>query len=291
MRWQMRTPLIGLQPSIYRINLMRNKTLLIGIDGLLLDRGLASGRAPFLSHMKMNGFFTNMRIDSITISGPSWSTLLTGAHNHEHQVKDNDFLGHQLHRYPDFLTQASEIDSSLTTFAAGGWLPLLDPNSAAPIIRPRVTDQSAGKHHIFFRDGDSYGYEIIDAEVAQVALQHIADHGPDLNFVYFSQVDEFGHKFGSLNPPYFQALARVDRLVAQLHGAIEFRVNAHREKWLVVITTDHGHLDEGGHGGDTDQERSSFVIAHGIGRSNPNWPATIYQHELASLLIDSVAAR
>lgn len=31
------------------------------------------------------------------------------------------------------------------------------------------------------------------------------------------------------------------------------------------MVTDHGHLDEGGHGGDTDEERTAWMVASGAG--------------------------
>jgi len=52
-----------------------------------------------------------------------------------------------------------------------------------------------------------------------------------------------------------------------------------------VMVTDHGHRDEGGHGGDSEQERASFVIAHGIGRDNPQWNLDIEPHHLTDLLL------
>jgi predicted AlkP superfamily pyrophosphatase or phosphodiesterase len=110
-----------------------------------------------------------------------------------------------------------------------------------------------------------------------------------LNFVYFSQVDEFGHKYGALDHPYFDALGRVDQLVKNLHEVIEKRVKNFGEEWLIVITTDHGHLDEGGHGGDSDQERSSFLIAYGLGRENPHWVTPIAQHRISQIILQSMS--
>ena len=33
----------------------------------------------------------------------------------------------------------------------------------------------------------------------------------------------------------------------------------------MLVTTDHGHVDEGGHGGTSEQERTVFVIANRLG--------------------------
>ena len=57
----------------------------------------------------------------------------------------------------------------------------------------------------------------------------------------------------------------------------------------MVLTTDHGHVDEGGHGSDSPQERASFVISLGIGRDNPNWPNVFAPERLTPLLLDERA--
>ena len=64
------------------------KVLLVGIDGLILNRALTSGRAPTLKNLSENGFFVETVIDLPTISGPSWSTLLTGKRLDVHKVID-----------------------------------------------------------------------------------------------------------------------------------------------------------------------------------------------------------
>ena len=98
-------------------------------------------------------------------------------------------------------------------------------------------------------------------------------------------IDEAGHSYGILGDEYLTAIERVDAHLDRLHSAIEKRAEAHGEKWLLVMVTDHGHRDEGGHGGDSEQERASFVIAHGIGRNNPDWKSDIEPHHLTDLLL------
>jgi predicted AlkP superfamily pyrophosphatase or phosphodiesterase len=88
-----------------------------------------------------------------------------------------------------------------------------------------------------------------------------------------------------LGDEYLSAIERVDAHLTRLHEVIEKRVQEHGEKWLLVMVTDHGHRDEGGHGGDSEQERASFVIAHGIGRNNPQWSLDIEPHHLTDLLL------
>ena len=124
----------------------------------------------------------------------------------------------------------------------------------------------------------------VDQEVFEDSIRTIRETGPDISFVYFCGVDEAGHKHGSLESPYFDAVERIDSYLKELHKA----VIARDEEWLLIVVTDHGHRDEGGHGGDSAQERASFVIAHGVNREHPNWPVNMQPHELAGLILELV---
>jgi len=263
----------------------KTKILLIGIDGLVLNTALGSGRAPKLQQLKRKAFFTEFEVDAPTYSGPGWSTLLTGSTHAEHAVVDNRFIGHQLLHRPDLLSRAFYQDQTTTTFAAAGWPPLVDPSGLGPVIHQRREQQLAYKHRVVVRDGETHGYHSVDAEIAQASIYAIDKAGPDVSFVYFCGADEAAHVHGILGEPYLEAISRIDAFLAQLKGAIDNRVAQFGEKWLLVITTDHGHVDEGGHGGDSAQEKGSFVIALGVGRPSPEWPMDMLAHQMVDLLL------
>ena len=256
---------------------MKTRVLLVGIDGLLLHRAIDSGRAPHLKYLRDSSFFVDMLVDMPTVSGPSWSTLLTGKRQEVHKVVDNYFKDHNLKAAPDFLSKARNINNSLTTYAAAGWPPLIDVNDVGPVI-------ADNGHLRFHNDGEKLGYLQVDKEVFDHAINTLQEIGPDVSFIYFCGVDEAGHRHGSINPPYFDAVERIDRYLKELHDAILAR----EEEWLLVVVTDHGHRDEGGHGGDSLQERASFVIAHGVNREHPDWPKDLQPHHLADLILELV---
>ena len=268
---------------------MKTKILMVGIDGLILDKAIDSGRAPTLTSLKETGHFTELTMSAPTLSGPGWSTLLTGSTHSEHAVRDNWFSGHNLLIRPDLLSRAFYQDQSTTTFAAAGWPPLVDPAGVGPVIHERREQARAGQHRVISRDGETYGYQKIDAEIATAALFALEKFGPDVSFIYFCDADEAGHAHGVLGSEYLDAIERVDQHLTRLSRAIDLRAKNFNEAWLLVLTTDHGHLDEGGHGGDTPQELASFVIGLGVGRENPKWPRDFAPHELLSLLLDERA--
>ena len=168
----------------------QTKILLIGIDGLMLQRAIDSGRAKTLARLRSDSFFSDMVVDLPTVSGPSWTTLLTGTTQEVHGVVDNDFRDHRLDSAPDLLSLAGGKFPELTTFAAAGWPPLIDPSDVGPVIATRVSDQHAGRHSIFVRDGETNGYETVDVEVAHQTVKTIHESGPDLSFVYFCGDDD-----------------------------------------------------------------------------------------------------
>ena len=236
-----------------------------------------SGRASHLKFLRDASFFVDTVVEMPTVSGPSWSTLLTGKQQDSHKVTGNDFKNHNLKQTPDLLTQALLKNNSLKTYAAAGWPPLIDPNGVGPVI--------ADVGHLrFYNDGETHGYLQVDKEVFNNALETITGIGPDLSFVYFCSVDEAGHKYGSIEPPYFDAVERIDGYLKLLYEALITR----EEPWVLVVVTDHGHRDEGGHGGDSAQERASFVIAHGINREHPDWPTNLQPQNLAGLILELI---
>ena len=265
--------------------LMKTKILLIGIDGLILRLALESGQAPTIAALKNAGHFAEMTMPVPTLSGPCWSTLLTGSTIVQHAVLDNRFSGHNLLIRPDLLSRAFYADQSTTTFAAAGWPPLVDPSGIGPVIHERREQQRAGQHRVISRDGETYGYRRIDAEIADVADYAVTKAGPDVSFVYFCDADDAGHTNGVLGNHYVEAISRVDAHISRLQAAVDKRVKAHAERWLLVLTTDHGHIDEGGHGSDSPQERASFVIGVGIGRANPDWPNSFAPENLVDFLL------
>jgi predicted AlkP superfamily pyrophosphatase or phosphodiesterase len=261
---------------------VKSKILLIGIDGLNL--AMAIEASPTITALKSSGYFTVLTMPAPTFSGPGWSTLLTGSTHEEHGVSDNSFIGHKLFHRPDLLSRAFYNDQSTTTFAAAGWPPLVDPAGHGPVIHERREQQLAFLHRVIARDGETYGYNVIDAEVHEAAMYAIQNHGPDVSFVYFCGVDEAGHIFDSVGPEYKAAITKIDAYVASMIAAVEARASTD-EPWLVVVTTDHGHLDIGGHGGDSPEERASFVIAKGFSRPDPQWPFSFEPNELTPLLL------
>jgi hypothetical protein len=81
----------------------------------------------------------------------------------------------------------------------------------------------------------------------------------DVNVFHPLYVDENAHHHGAASPDYAAAVDRADREIAGLLARLDLAQD------LVVLTADHGHRDQGGHGGAQDEVRNVLVCFAGRG--------------------------
>ncbi|MFD8984705.1 alkaline phosphatase family protein [Streptomyces sp. NPDC059564] len=252
---------LGAHTAVAAPTATTDKVLVIGIDGTVLDR-VKAANAPNLKGLMAQGLTARSTLYAspmaATSSGPGWSTIATGVWPDKHGVKDNSFTGKNYAAYPDFLTRIENAKPTLNTYAAADWEPITSTDAGGPIFSPKVDKRLSLK-------GDRDGYGSEDPKIAAAASAELQGQNPDAAFVYFGQVDGAGHSYGAASQQYLDAIARVDVMVGQLLTAVQNRPTYAQENWKVLVTTDHGHTDAGGHGGSTIQERGTFVIAKGAG--------------------------
>ena len=89
------------------------KVLVIGIDGARQD-ALQLANTPNLDALMQNAFFTfdSWHLD-ITVSGPSWSSIMTGVYHQKHGVTNNSYSGSDYWNYPYFPKRAKEFKPNL----------------------------------------------------------------------------------------------------------------------------------------------------------------------------------
>lgn len=262
------------------------RVLIIGLDGTRWDIVAEDGVGRHLQRLAAEGSWHFMRMEVPTISAPGWASILTGATHAEHGLRDNLCVGGRTWHYPDVLSRAFYQDQSTRTFAAAAWPVLVDPAGLGPIIHPRMEQQYAGLHRVIVRDGETYGYRTTDAEVVAITAKALTFGAFDMGFVYCCDVDDAGHIHGLHGSEYRDAVRRVDTHVGHLVDIVRARAADHGESWLVVITTDHGHVDDGGHGGDSDRERESWVVCWSPSGSVPGWASELRPTDLAGLILD-----
>lgn len=230
------------------------RVLLIGIDGVRTDI-LNRLDLPHLDRLRVEGGLREMTIDEddVSISGPMWSTILTGKSRSAHGVENNADV--PATRVPDVFTQLVDQEALAMPVALASWPPLTSRAGCGPIINP----QKVRCYTEPLVREDITEYQVGDEKVMHAAVRYLGVPQVDGAFVYFGLVDEVGHAYG-VGDEYEQALQQVDRQIGEVLRALERR--ADRERWLVLVTTDHGQTESGTHGGTSPAESSVWVISN-----------------------------
>lgn len=240
------------------------KVLLIGMDGTRFD-ALRAAKAPNLDRLIKHGalaqpirIFPDRYREADTVSGPGWSSILTGVWADKHGVLDNDFKTPHYDKFPHFFALLKQVQPDAYTGSLADWEPIYKLiTSAADMNTPFPIDDKLKA---------PAGYVTADAEIAKAAVKLLANDKLTAAFVYFGQIDETGHVdgFHPSVPTYIAAIERVDAYIGELLAALESRPNYADEDWLVLVTADHGGQGTGHGGGHNDPDVAcSFLIVSG----------------------------
>jgi len=215
-------PVVNLAPGDPTQPLTQSLVLVI-VDGLRYDTSL---EMPNLQSLRRRGAHAQVVVPLPSVSQPSWITLLSGA--------PPEFNGtplfspsHEAHPIVvDHLLRRARVmrrTTALVGFTA--WRNLIPPAALDDTI---------------YAEGET---PADDARLVDAAVGLLKTHYPDVLLVHLSQVDAAGHAFGGASDRYYRAALRVDEMIRRLANAADLRISA------FAIVSDHGHLDQGGHGG------------------------------------------
>ncbi|MBB5871390.1 putative AlkP superfamily pyrophosphatase or phosphodiesterase [Allocatelliglobosispora scoriae] len=229
--------------------------VVFGVDGVRWDT-LHEVATPTFDAIAAAGFLSRFEVsaEAPTLSGPTWSTIATGVWPSAHGVRDNHFVGHRLADHPDFLTLVSRAGHR--TYAAAAWPPLVTIVDNGPVFRAPT--------RLSYADGDAYGWGAADQLLADDAAAALGAGDFAAAFVYLGNPDETAHDEGT-GEPYRAAIEAADRQVGEVLAAIRARPTYAAEQWTVIVVTDHGHRDGGGHGERSEWERTAWIAASGPG--------------------------
>ncbi|MCH8274911.1 MAG: alkaline phosphatase family protein [Armatimonadetes bacterium] len=225
---------------------VRNKVLVIGIDGLRPD-AMRAANTPNLNALIANGAYSDKAQGGrFTVSGPGWSNLLTGVWEQKHGVTDNSFNGRNYGQYPDFFTRLERFRPELQTESLVSWVPIND------LIVSRADYE-------FTHDYEDNG----DVRVVEAAADRLRNHDPDAIFVYFADVDVAGHTYG-FHPSvseYVAEIEQVDAQIGEILTALKSRQAYAKENWMILVSSDHGGIGTGHGGGLPEQRTIPFIVS------------------------------
>ena len=255
------------------------RVLILGLDGTRSEL-LEIAAMPNVSRLRATGVTD---LDAVTgdvsLSGPGWSSMLTGVWCDKHNVVDNDasWENSQFNLYPHFLTRVEQIRPELKTVSVSHWEPINEE-----ILCAFERADNCGRV-------DTIISKSTDAGVRDEVVDILNFGNPDVVFVQFDDIDHAGHgtapymttaggfcprNSGSMdgactaagmNSEYLRAGRVTDGYIGDILTALYRRPNYKAENWIVILSPDHGGAGtaQNQHGFNTAQERRTFFIISG----------------------------
>lgn len=240
--------------------------LLIGTDGTNLDKVLQYAYdqpdSGFRAVMQQGVTGATTLVGHTTISGPSWTTILTGVWDNKSGVINNIFNPKPYDSWPTVFNLIEYNRSEVATAVYADWKYINDMSDAGGY--PADVNEFVA----FDTTWENTDDKVVDATIARIA----ATAATDSSFIFSYQVavDEAGHAAGGGSPEYAAAVVNTSENIKRIMDAVDAWETANPdEEWTVIVTTDHGHQQSVGfgHGFQSPNETSSFVIADIAGDS------------------------
>lgn len=215
------------------------RVVLVIIDGLRDD---SSRTMASISGLRARGADVHLVVPQPSFTMPTWTTILTGAPQQISGVTTNWFEG------------PVQVETLLDVAVGSGRTVVV--SGTEDLDKLFRASEVATATDIIEWDYDNY----MSAGIVDSALAMDSEvGGADFVLVVLPDTDNAGHDFGGASPEYAETVASVDadltRLIEGLDdGATTF-----------VVLPDHGHTDEGGHGGWEAEATRTFAALAGPG--------------------------
>jgi len=205
-----------------------SKVVIILIDALRVDTAYNSEVMPFLNNLKTNSAWGIMHSQTPSYSEPGWTTILTGAWP---EISDGPVMNlDYANIYPftqDNIFSAADRYGLKTAISGYYWFEKLLPSGSV--------------YKGFYTEGED---DRADQEVLAAAMPWLNDDAISLILIHIDQVDYAGHHQGGPQSNYWdEAATRADAMVHTIVNELELTQDT------ILILSDHGQIDSGGHGG------------------------------------------
>ncbi len=209
-------------------NALTRRVVFVLIDGLRTDTAADPQVMPFLNELRASGAAATAHSGIPSYSAPGYTVLFTGA---TPEFSDGPPINLAYEEYipwtQDHLFATAHRAGLATAISGFNWFEKMVPQDTvdASYYTPNEDDAS-------------------DRAVVAAALPWLGDNAHALTLIHLLQVDYAGHHEGGPQDPRWNAAAqRSDDLLREIVGTLDLTQDT------VLVTSDHGHIDRGGHGG------------------------------------------
>ncbi|QCX34231.1 hypothetical protein FDN13_11265 [Caloramator sp. E03] len=227
------TSIFNYEGSLYNLKTApvpsKNKVCLIIVDGLRYDY---VPYMQFISYcIKNKKALLYKSISGIpSYSRPGYERILTGSETSINGISSNENKILSLTPNLFYLCKLKKLTTSCSSYY---WIKELYP---------------------LFIDYE-YFYYFNDGLTFSIAEEFIKNYKPDFIVIHPMKVDTAGHRYGAKSLEYIEATKSIDLSIKKTWDLIK------NDNYTMIITSDHGHKNEGGHGDECeDCVNTPFII-------------------------------
>jgi hypothetical protein len=207
---------------------LTRRVVFVLIDALRDDTSRNTTVMPFLNQLRAQGASATDHSHTPSYSEPGYSVLMTGAWP---DISDGPAMNLDYADIPtwtqDNLFSAAHRAGLKTAVSGFNWFQKLIPQDA-------VNDS-------FYTPGED---KAADIDVVNAVIPWLQANQDQFILIHIDQVDYAGHHEGGPQSPNWNAAAtRADGLLKQIVSNLDL------SKDTVIVVSDHGQIDRGGHGG------------------------------------------
>jgi len=248
-QYELKNP-INIRDEVKEITLLDTSTerfldriLILFVDGMRFDK-MMEASTPNMDRLMANGTtFANFQAVLPSYSRVNYAAFSAGTTTNISCVYAN--AHNKPLNLPTFfsLIDSNEMNKSLIT-GTTSWVDFLGPD--ADLV---VKIEEEGLHTL--KEGE---------KIMAAVNQTLPGNYSDIQFITFEDVDGAGHEFGASSPVYLQTIEKIDGYIGQI---LDLYQSLNRlENTTIILFSDHGHDDLGGHGDNVyDQMHASLIIA------------------------------
>jgi hypothetical protein len=207
---------------------LTRRVVVVLVDALRVDTSLKAEVMPTLQVLRQQGAWATVHSQPPSYSEPGYSVLLTGAWP---ELSDGPAMNLDYADIPTFtqdnLFSAANRAGYKTAISGYYWFEKLVPQAY-------VTAH-------FYTPGEDAA---ADRQVVDASMPWLQDPSYALVLIHIDQVDYAGHhEGGPRDPRWDQAARRADALLAEIIARLDL------SKDTILVVSDHGQINRGGHGG------------------------------------------
>lgn len=227
------------------VNLTRKKVLLINIQGAQ-GNTVRDANIPHIKGLLTNSIYSwDAVCDTVSTDHVGWAELLTGVRSNKNGIADRSYIDNRLAEYPSFLSRLTAANDKLKIISISSVATLNDtiiPAASASVIVKAATDAAA-------KDTTVNRLKKDQADIVMVSMRDVNEAGKQ-------------HGFSPASTAYMSAIEAADQYVGEILTALKGRENYAKEDWMVIITSNHGGTVAGTYGGNSFNERNTFLVFH-----------------------------